>query len=96
VAGKARPDVPDVARKIHCEADSMTRLLDHAIAQARQLSEEDQEAIASIILREIESERRWDELFSRSESADLLARLADEALAEHRAGRVRKLDVDEL
>ena len=73
----------------------MTRLLEQAIAQAQQLPEEDQEAIASIILREIESERRWSELFSRPESADLLARLADEALAEHRAGRTRKLDVNE-
>ena len=72
----------------------MTQLLDQAIAQARQLSEADQEAIASIILREIESERRWDELFSRPESVDLLGRLADETLTEHRAGRVRKLDVN--
>jgi hypothetical protein len=81
---------------MHREADSMTRLLEQAIAQAKQLPEEDQEAIASIILREIESERRWDELFSRPESADLLARLADEALLENRAARVRKLDVNEL
>jgi hypothetical protein len=85
-----------VAQKIYREADSMTRLLEHAIAQAKQLPDEDQEAIASIILREIDSERRWDELFSRPESADLLGRLADEALAEHRAGRARKLDVNEL
>ncbi len=69
----------------------MTRLLDQAIAQAKQLPEADQEAIASIILREIESEQRWAELFARPESADLLSRLADEALAEHRAGRTRKL-----
>jgi hypothetical protein len=74
----------------------MTRLLDQAIAQAKQLPEEDQEAIASIILREIESERRWDELFARPESADVLSRLADEALAEHRAGRTRKLDLSQL
>ena len=74
----------------------MTRLLEDAIAQAKQLPEEDQEAIASIILREIQSERRWDELFTRPESADLLARLADEALADHRAGLTRKLDINEL
>ena len=72
----------------------MTKLLDQAIAQAKQLPESDQEAIASIILQEIESERRWDELFSRPESAGLLARLADEAIAEHRAGRTRKLDAN--
>jgi hypothetical protein len=60
-----------------------------------QLPEHEQEAIASIILREIESEQRWDELFSRPESAELLSRLADEALAERRAGRTRKPDVDQ-
>ncbi len=56
----------------------MTRLLDQAIAQAKQLPEADQEAIASIILREIESEQRWAELFSHPKSADLLSRLANE------------------
>jgi len=67
-----------------------------AIQKARQLPEEDQEAIASIILQEIESERRWDELFAQPNSADLLSRMADEALIEVRAGRARKLDVNEL
>ena len=74
----------------------MSTLMDQAIAKAKQLPEEDQDAIASIILREIESERRWDELFANPKSADLLSRLADEALAEVRAGRARKLDVNEL
>ena len=65
----------------------MSRLLDQAIARARQLPEDGQEAIASIILREIESEQRWDELFSRPETAALLARLADEALEERPSSR---------
>jgi hypothetical protein len=47
-------------------------------------------------LQEIESEHRWEELFARPESADLLSRMADDALAEARAGRARKLDVNEL
>jgi hypothetical protein len=67
-----------------------------AIEKARQLPEDDQEAIAAIILQEIESERRWDELFARPVSADLLARMADEALDDVRAGRARKLDLNEL
>ena len=67
-----------------------------AFLKARQLPERDQEAIAAIILHEIESERRWDESFARPESAELLSRMADEALAEIRAGRARKLDLDEL
>jgi len=74
----------------------MSQLMEQAFQRARQLPEPDQEAIASIILQEIESERCWDELFSRPESADLLSRMADEALAEVRAGRARRLDLNEL
>ena len=74
----------------------MSQLMEQALAKARQLPEHDQEAIAAIILQEIESERRWDELFARPESADLLSRMADEALAEAKAGRARRLDVNEL
>jgi hypothetical protein len=40
------------------------------MSRIEQLPEQDQEALAAILLREIESERRWDEWFSRSESAD--------------------------
>ena len=74
----------------------MSRLMDEAFLKARMLPETDQDAIASIILQEIESELRWDELFSRPESTDLLSRLADEALAGRRAGRGRELDLEEL
>lgn len=74
----------------------MSQLMEQAIQKARELPERDQEAIASIILQEIESEHQWEELFARPESAELLSRLADEALAEARAGRARKLDVNEL
>jgi hypothetical protein len=74
----------------------MTRLMEQAISQASRLPEEEQDAIASIILREIESEGRWDELFSQPGSADLLSRMADEALAEARSGRARPLDLNEL
>jgi hypothetical protein len=74
----------------------MSQLMEQAIQRARQLPEQDQESIASIILQEIEAERRWDELFARPESVDLLSRMADEALIEARAGRATKLDVNEL
>jgi hypothetical protein len=47
------------------------------MSRIAQLPEQDQEALAAILLRDIESERRWDELFSRPESADLLASVAD-------------------
>ncbi|MGI9175124.1 MAG: hypothetical protein ACR2GR_07390 [Rhodothermales bacterium] len=48
------------------------------------------------MLAELESEQRWAELFARPESEELLERLADEALAAHRAGQTRPLDPDEL
>jgi hypothetical protein len=40
------------------------------------------------------SERRWDQAFA--DSADLLAQLADQALAEHRAGKTHVLDPERL
>ena len=73
----------------------MSELIEQAIQKVKQLPEHDQESIASIILQEIDSEHRWEELFNRSESAGVLSRMADEALAEARAGRARPLDVNE-
>ena len=74
----------------------MTHLMEQAIERASQLSEDEQNAIAAIILREIESDKRWDELFARPASADLLSRMADEAMSEVQSGRVQKLDLDDL
>jgi hypothetical protein len=74
----------------------MSRLMEQVLAEVSQLPEDEQEVLASVFLREIESERHWSELFSRPGSARLLSRLADEALGEVRAGRARKLDVNEL
>jgi len=74
----------------------MSQLMEQAFQKARQLPKPDQEAIASIILQEIESEKRWEELFAQPKSAVLLSRMADEAQAEARAGRARKLDPNEL
>lgn len=74
----------------------MTSLMQQAIAEATKLSDSEQDALAAIVLQEIDSERRWDELFARPESHDLLSRLADQALAARRAGQSRKLDLDEL
>jgi hypothetical protein len=68
----------------------MTELLEQAIAKLKTLSNHEQDAIAAMILEELEDERRWDESFARSE--DLLAKLAAEAMAEHRAGKTQELD----
>jgi len=67
----------------------MTKLLKRAFDEASKLPEPEQDALAKALLEELESERRWDELFAAS--GDVLEKLADEALAEHRAGRTEKL-----
>lgn len=72
----------------------MTKLLEQALAKARQLPEAEQDAIAQIVMDEIESERRWDELLARS--PDKLQKLADKAWAEHESGGSQELDPDRL
>ncbi len=72
----------------------MGRLLEKVIAEASKLPEEEQEAFAALMLSELESERRWDDLFARSQ--DLLARMAEEARQEYRTGMTEPLDPDKL
>jgi predicted amidophosphoribosyltransferase len=72
----------------------MTKLLERAFAEAAKLPAEEQDALATAVLSEIESERRWDRVFAESE--DLLSELAEEALAEHAAGRTKRFDPDKL
>jgi len=72
----------------------MTKLLEEAFAEASKLPEQEQDALAAVILEELVSERRWDRAFA--ESADLLAQLADQALAEHQAGKTQVLDPERL
>lgn len=72
----------------------MTELLERAVAQIKQLSEGEQDVIATIILKEMEDEVLWQEKFARSQ--DILAKLAAEAIAEDQAGKTQELDVDAL
>lgn len=55
----------------------MNKLLEQAFREAARLPEEDQEAIASHILAEIEDERGWNERFAKSPGT--LAKLAEQA-----------------
>lgn len=68
----------------------MTDLMERALLEIKKLTVQEQDALATWILQEIESERRWIDTFAASE--DLLAELADEALAEHQAGKTRLFD----
>jgi hypothetical protein len=72
----------------------MTELLERAIARLKTLPSSEQDAIATMILEELEDERSWDESFTRS--PDMLANLAAEAMAEYRAGKTQELDPETL
>lgn len=72
----------------------MTKLLEKAVARVQALPDAEQDAIAALILEELEDDERWDAAFARS--PDVLARLAAEADAEDRAGLTEDLDPDAL
>jgi hypothetical protein len=72
----------------------MGKLLDKVIKETAKLPDSEQEAFAAFMLGELESERRWDDLFARSQ--DMLARMAEEARQEYRAGRTEPLDPEKL
>jgi len=72
----------------------MGRLLEKAILEASKLPDSEQEAIGAWLLEQMETERRWDELFGRSGSA--LERMADRAIEEHAHGLTTPLDPDQL
>jgi hypothetical protein len=72
----------------------MTNLLKEAFAKASKLPPQEQDALASILLDELASERRWARAFARSQKQ--LGRLADEALAEFHEGKTVPLDEEQL
>jgi hypothetical protein len=72
----------------------MGHLLQQAVAEASKLPEAEQEAVGAWILAELESERRWDDLFARSR--DMLAEMAAEAIREDEAGLTQPLDPDDI
>ena len=72
----------------------MTEALKKAFEAASRLPEPEQDDLAAAILEELDADERWEAAFAQSQ--DALARLADEALAEHRAGRTEPLDPDAL
>jgi aspartate/glutamate racemase len=72
----------------------MTERLEQAIARLQTLPADKQDAIATLILEELEEEQQWDESFARS--PDLLAKLAAQAMAEYRAGETQELDPETL
>jgi hypothetical protein len=72
----------------------MSTLLQDAFAKATQLPPAEQDLLATRLLAELGEEDEFDRAIAAS--SDKLARLAREALAEHRAGRTQDLDPDAL
>jgi len=72
----------------------MTNALKKAFELASRLPDRDQDALAAAILEEVVADERWEAAVAAAPGA--LERLADEALAEHRAGRTKTLDPDTL
>jgi len=69
----------------------MTTLLKKAIDRVSVLPAKKQNMLARLLLAEIKVEAKWDESFMSSQHE--LAELADAALAEHRGGKTRKMDL---
>jgi hypothetical protein len=72
----------------------MGKVLQQALTELTKLPETEQDAVGAWILAELESERKWEELFARS--PDLLAEMAAEAIREDDAGLTEPLDPEKL
>lgn len=68
---------------------AMTDLLEKALNEVKKLPPSEQDALAAILLQELAAEERWTDAFAKSQ--DALEKLAQEALAEHRAGLTKPL-----
>jgi hypothetical protein len=68
----------------------MTRLLEKAFKEASKLPEEDQDALAEMLLNDLASEERWTEAFAISQ--DKLVFLAKEALTEFKQGKTKLIE----
>lgn len=72
----------------------ITPLLEKVLSEVYKLRPEEQDAIAAVILEELEDERRWNETFAKSQ--DRLTQLAHKVRADIKAGRIKKMEIDEL
>ncbi len=72
----------------------MTTLLQKAFTEAAKLPTDEQDLLASRLLAELAAEDEFDQKIART--SDKLAKLALEALDEHRAGFTEELDPERL
>jgi hypothetical protein len=72
----------------------MGKVLQQALTELTKLPETEQDVVGAWILAELESERRWDDLFAQS--SELLAEMADEAIREDEEGLTEPLVPEQL
>jgi hypothetical protein len=72
----------------------MGKVLDQAWSELAKLPTPEQDAAGAWILAELQSERRWNDLFAQS--PDLLAEMAAEAIREDELGLTEPLDPEML
>jgi len=72
----------------------MTTLLETAFEKISALPEIEQNIYAKNLLEEIESEKRWDSLFSESE--DILSLMADDALEDLKNNHTKPFTQEKL
>ncbi len=70
----------------------MTKLLEQAMQRVAELPDDEQDAVAALVLAELESEGRWDKQFA--EDQDALAKLAAEAAELDEEGATTPLEFD--
>ena len=63
----------------------MTVLMERAIRETTELSESEQDFLATLLLENIQDAKQWEEQFASSR--DVLEELFDEAMEEYHAGR---------
>ena len=73
---------------------AMNKLFDKALARLRELPDDRREALAALILEELDDDEGWEASFANSGAA--IDRLAAEARVEHAEGNTRPLDPDKM
>ena len=72
----------------------MTQSLEQAILEIKKLPDEEQDAIAAVIMAELKSEQQWDNAFENSRAE--LDQLAEEALKEYSDNKTEPLDPEQI
>lgn len=70
----------------------MIEQLKKAFALAEQRPEQEQQALADLLLEEMRAEEQWTTLFADPRSDTLLQRMTAEAMAEDDAGSAEEID----